>query len=246
MAKNKRSERYKPSDDYGDEKFAAEEKDEFDNEPPMLSRSDSRRSRKKTIFRYPLLNILIVFFLLIPIVVIVVFMAVQYSGTSNQADQADSSIEVKKNTEKEQSEKEKAKKEQAEKEEAAKEKSEKEQAQKEADEKAAQEAETKKQQEEAAKQAEAEKQAQAEADKKAQEEAAAQAEKEAQEQAAKEKEEAQQSAGTHTVQAGDTLYSIAKSFYGSSGASAGVEKIKQANGLSSNNVPVGTTLTIPK
>ncbi|WP_239254553.1 LysM peptidoglycan-binding domain-containing protein [Listeria ilorinensis] len=242
MAKNKRSERYKPSDNYEDEKFAAEEKDEFDNEPPMLSRSDSRRSRKKTIFRYPLLNILIVFFLLIPIVVIVVFMAVQYSGTSNQADQADSSIEVKKNTEKEQSEKEKAKKEQAEKEQAAKEKEQKEQAEKEAEEKAAQEAEAKKQQEaEAAKQAEAEKQAQAEADKKAQEEAAAQAEKEA-----KEKEEAEQSAGTHTVQAGDTLYSIAKSFYGSSGASAGVEKIKQANGLSSNNVPVGTTLTIPK
>ncbi|MGC9268213.1 LysM peptidoglycan-binding domain-containing protein, partial [Listeria ivanovii] len=52
--------------------------------------------------------------------------------------------------------------------------------------------------------------------------------------------------GSHTVQAGETLYGIARSAYGSAGAAAGVEKIKQANGLGSNDVPVGTVLTIPQ
>ncbi|WP_414085455.1 LysM peptidoglycan-binding domain-containing protein, partial [Listeria seeligeri] len=52
--------------------------------------------------------------------------------------------------------------------------------------------------------------------------------------------------GSHTVQAGETLYGIARSAYGGAGAAAGVEKIKQANGLGSNDVPVGTVLTIPQ
>ncbi|EAH1491049.1 LysM peptidoglycan-binding domain-containing protein, partial [Listeria monocytogenes] len=56
----------------------------------------------------------------------------------------------------------------------------------------------------------------------------------------------QKAGGSHTVKAGDTLYSIARSTYGQAGAAAGVEKIKQANGLGSDNVPVGTVLTIPQ
>ncbi|WP_234404393.1 LysM peptidoglycan-binding domain-containing protein [Listeria grayi] len=42
------------------------------------------------------------------------------------------------------------------------------------------------------------------------------------------------------------MYSIARAAYGSAGASSGVAKIKQANGLSGDSVPVGTTLVIPK
>lgn len=50
---------------------------------------------------------------------------------------------------------------------------------------------------------------------------------------------------THTVQSGETLYRIAVNTYGGAGASAGVEKIKAANGLSSNEITVGSTLVLP-
>lgn len=50
---------------------------------------------------------------------------------------------------------------------------------------------------------------------------------------------------THTVQSGETLYRIAVNTYGSAGASAGVEKIKAANGLNSNEITVGSTLVLP-
>lgn len=70
-----------------------------------------------------------------------------------------------------------------------------------------------------------------------------------QEQAAAEKKKEQDkkasTSKTHTVQAGETLYRIAVNTYGASGASAGVEKIKQANGLSSNEITVGATLMLP-
>lgn len=49
----------------------------------------------------------------------------------------------------------------------------------------------------------------------------------------------------HTVQSGETLYRIAVNTYGSAGASAGVEKIKAANGLNSNEITVGSTLVLP-
>ncbi len=47
---------------------------------------------------------------------------------------------------------------------------------------------------------------------------------------------------THRVADGETLYRISVNYYGSD---VGVEKIKSANGLSSNNISVGQTLTIP-
>lgn len=61
----------------------------------------------------------------------------------------------------------------------------------------------------------------------------------------KEQEEKQTPSKTHTVQPGETLYRIAVNTYGAAGASAGVEKIKQANGLSSNEISVGSTLVLP-
>ncbi|HSJ38500.1 MAG TPA: LysM peptidoglycan-binding domain-containing protein [Planococcus sp. (in: firmicutes)] len=50
---------------------------------------------------------------------------------------------------------------------------------------------------------------------------------------------------TVIVQQNETLYRIAVNNYGASGAGAAVEKIKQANGLSSNEIHVGQKLILP-
>ena len=58
-----------------------------------------------------------------------------------------------------------------------------------------------------------------------------------------EKKPEQKPAGkSHKVASGETLYRISVTYYGSD---VGVEKIKQANGLTSNNIAVGQTLVIP-
>ncbi|EGF3616555.1 LysM peptidoglycan-binding domain-containing protein [Listeria monocytogenes] len=239
MVKTRKEKReYEEPADYD---MNSEGQDEFNNEPPMLSRSDSRKGKKKTIFRYPLLNLLIVFFLLIPIVIVIVFVTVQNMGSSNEVKtDTESTVNVSDNTQSKE-DKEKAKK-------AAEEKA---AAEKAAEEKKAAEAKAeadkKKQEEDAVKAANERKEKEAAEEKAAAEKAAADkavAEKAAQQKA---NESTQKKAGgSHTVKAGDTLYSIARSAYGQAGAAAGVEKIKQANGLGSNNVPVGTVLTIPQ
>lgn len=207
----------------------SEGQDEFNNEPPMLSRSDSRRGKKKTIFRYPLLNLLIVFFLLIPIVIVIVFVTVQNLGSSDEVKtETESTVNVSNNTD---AKEEKAKAKKAAEEKAAAEK-------KEAD---AAKAEAAKKEQEAADQKAAEEKAAA--DKAAAEE---KAKADAAQKKANEEAEKKAAASSHTVQAGETLYGIARSAYGSAGAAAGVEKIKQANGLGSNDVPVGTVLKIPQ
>ncbi|EAD7009710.1 LysM peptidoglycan-binding domain-containing protein [Listeria monocytogenes] len=239
MVKTRKEKReYEEPADYD---MNSEGQDEFNNEPPMLSRSDSRKGKKKTIFRYPLLNLLIVFFLLIPIVIVIVFVTVQNMGSSNEVKtDTESTVNVSDNTQSKE-DKEKAKK-------AAEEKA---AAEKAAEEKKAAEAKAeadkKKQEEDAVKAANERKEKEAAEEKAAEEKAAA--DKAAAEKAAQQKanESTQKKAGgSHTVKAGDTLYSIARSAYGQAGAAAGVEKIKQANGLGSNNVPVGTVLTIPQ
>ncbi|ECW1544464.1 LysM peptidoglycan-binding domain-containing protein [Listeria monocytogenes] len=239
MVKTRKEKReYEEPADYD---MNSEGQDEFNNEPPMLSRSDSRKGKKKTIFRYPLLNLLIVFFLLIPIVIVIVFVTVQNMGSSNEVKtDTESTVNVSDNTQSKE-DKEKAKK-------AAEEKA---AAEKAAEEKKAAEAKAeadkKKQEENAVKAANERKEKEAAEEKAAADKAAA--DKAAAEKAAQQKanESTQKKAGgSHTVKAGDTLYSIARSAYGQAGAAAGVEKIKQANGLGSNNVPVGTVLTIPQ
>ncbi|ENP5989998.1 LysM peptidoglycan-binding domain-containing protein [Listeria monocytogenes] len=239
MVKTRKEKReYEEPADYD---MNSEGQDEFSNEPPMLSRSDSRKGKKKTIFRYPLLNLLIVFFLLIPIVIVIVFVTVQNMGSSNEVKtDTESTVNVSDNTQSKE-DKEKAKK--AAEEKAAAEKAVEEK--KAAEAKA--EADKKKQEEDAVKAANERKEKEAAEEKAAEEKAAA--DKAAAEKAAQQKanESTQKKAGgSHTVKAGDTLYSIARSAYGQAGAAAGVEKIKQANGLGSNNVPVGTVLTIPQ
>uniref|UniRef100_UPI000B0864C4 LysM peptidoglycan-binding domain-containing protein n=1 Tax=Sporosarcina koreensis TaxID=334735 RepID=UPI000B0864C4 len=49
-------------------------------------------------------------------------------------------------------------------------------------------------------------------------------------------------AKTHIVAPNETLYRISMNYYGSD---AGIEKIKKANGLSSNNIMTGQKLIIP-
>ncbi|REB09879.1 LysM peptidoglycan-binding domain-containing protein [Sporosarcina sp. BI001-red] len=56
------------------------------------------------------------------------------------------------------------------------------------------------------------------------------------------KPEVKPSGKSHTVQPNETLYRISVNYYGSG---SGVEKIKAANGLSSNSISVGQTLVIP-
>lgn len=256
MARKRRNDEkeYTPSDDY-DHDFYNNSEDEFNDEPPMLSRSDSRKAKKTGIFRYPLLNVLIIFFLLIPIVVVIVFVAVQNSGQPDNAVKEESSVSVDNNTKAKQEAKEKAAKEKAAKEKAAKEKATKEKEEKEKAAKEKAEADEKAKQDQAAQQAAAEKAAaeKAAADKQAAAEQAeqerqnalkAEQERKAAEEAKKQAEAAQ--ASSHTVQAGETLYRIAVNAYGASNATQGVQKIKQANGLSSDSVPVGTVIKIPK
>lgn len=144
---------------------------------------------------------------------------------SQEQKEAEQQAKDKAAAEKAAAEKEAAEKEQAQKEAAAKEQAQKEAA---AKEQAQKDAAAKAQAQREREQAEAKRQ---------QEKAAAEQKKAQEEKAAASK--------THTVQAGETLYRIAVNNYGASGASAGVEKIKQANGLSSNEITVGSTLILP-
>lgn len=100
--------------------------------------------------------------------------------------------------------------------------------------------------------AKAEEQEEAEAAEKiAQEQAAKDAEMlekqeaEAKQKAEEEKKKQEANKKTHTVKANETLYRIAVNYYGS-GSSGGVEKIKKANGMSSETISVGQTLIIPE
>ncbi len=107
-----------------------------------------------------------------------------------------------------------------------------------------------KEKEQAAAEEQAEKKAQetALAEQKAREEAEAKAKAEAEQRAqAEEEHEETPTAGgkTVTVQSSETLYRIAVNNYGASGAAAAVEKIKQANGLATNDISPGQTLILP-
>ncbi|MDU4967909.1 MAG: LysM peptidoglycan-binding domain-containing protein, partial [Staphylococcus epidermidis] len=57
--------------------------------------------------------------------------------------------------------------------------------------------------------------------------------------------QATQGQQSHTVYGQENLYRIAIQYYGE-GTQANVDKIKRANGLSSNNIHNGQTLVIPQ
>ncbi|MBC2036566.1 LysM peptidoglycan-binding domain-containing protein [Listeria booriae] len=248
--------------------------DDYDDDyiDSIPSRSQSRRANKskKAIFRYPILNLLIIFFLLIPIVCLAVYLFVLNFGpnsddtvTTNTAQteaKKEKEVNISSNEAKVKEAKEKAAAEAKAKEEAdAKAKAEADaKAKEEADQKAAAEkqqadakAKEEADQQAAAEKAEQDRIAAAKAEETRKQQAAA-AEKEQQQAAAaaeakkKQEQQAAASASSHTVAAGDTLYSIARKAYGGTNVAANVAKIKQANGLSSDNVPVGTVLKIPQ
>lgn len=89
-----------------------------------------------------------------------------------------------------------------------------------------------------AEQEQAEKDAKKLAEQKAADEKAAEEERKAEEEKKK-----LENAKTHVVQSNETLYRIAMNYYGDP---SGVDKIKSANGLNSENISVGQTLIIPE
>ncbi|MBA3924951.1 LysM peptidoglycan-binding domain-containing protein [Listeria sp. W9-0585] len=237
--------------------------EEYDDDyiDSIPSRSQSRRANKskKAIFRYPILNLLIIFFLLIPIVCLGVYLFVLNFG-SNSEDKVTTEnaqtettkpkeVNIASNEEKIKEAKEKAaadakakeeadKKAALEKQQAEEAAAKEEEAQKAAAEKAEQDRIAAAKAEETRKQEEAAAAKQAEEDRLAAE--ARQKEKDAAEKAANE------AASSHTVAAGDTLYKIARQAYGNTNVAANVAKIKQANGITNDNVPIGTVLKIPQ
>ncbi|MCS4485470.1 LysM peptidoglycan-binding domain-containing protein [Staphylococcus americanisciuri] len=147
----------------------------------------------------------------------------QDQGTSNddaQLTQQTSSSDKKAQSEKDKAEKEKAQKEKTQKEKTAKEKAEKEKAEKE-------KAEKEKAEQEAAQNDVANQQ-------------------DLNNQYAAQNQQQQPNAGnqSHTVAGNENLYRIAIQYYGS-GSPENVEKIRQANGISGNNISNGQQLIIP-
>ena len=50
----------------------------------------------------------------------------------------------------------------------------------------------------------------------------------------------------YIIKAGDSLFAIASKAYGEANSQNGVEKIKEANNISNNNITAGQKIQIPK
>lgn len=200
-----------------------------------LHRKKARKPKKSSTHR--LINVLLALFTLIPIGILAFVISSWYTpGEDYSAKVDDSKFQVetrenkpeakpKENDLDKESEEERLKKEET----AKKEQEEKVKA-----EKAKQEAEeAERLEKEQAEKAEEERIKQEQA-KKAEEERIKQAEAK--------KETEKPAAKSHTVKAGETLYRISVTYYGNGD---GVSKIQAANGLASNEISVGQTLTIP-
>ncbi|MBN6888388.1 LysM repeat protein [Cytobacillus horneckiae] len=225
------------------------------NEPEKVVAGRSRtsiqrekRQKNKRKSEYPVIRLLAAFFITLPIVTLSVyyfflpgassnsetasdFETVGFSG-NNGTTEANAVVDDEDNEEekkaKEQAEKEKAQKEQEQKEQEQKEKELKEKEQKEKEQKAKEEA--KKLEEEKKKQAAAEK------------EQREKEEREKQKQQEQQQQESKEKVIYHTVKQEETMYRIAMTYYQSQN---GIEKIKRANNLQSNEIHVGQVLTIP-
>ena len=208
---------------------------EVESELSRLSRSKHQAKKRKS----PLISILLVTFILIPLALLI-YVKFFYEPTPPETKQ------VTVDHEKVQMETNDVAKQQQQKEAEQKQQEEKDAAEKDAAEKEKQEAAQKTAEDQAKKEAQlaAAEKAEEEAAKKAAEQKAA-AEKAAAEEAARKKAAEQQqqpSSKSHTVQPGDTLYSIAMKYYGDPSA---VEKIRAANGLGSDSISTGRTLVLP-
>ncbi|MEK9198010.1 LysM peptidoglycan-binding domain-containing protein [Ureibacillus sp. 179-F W5.1 NHS] len=205
---------------------------EMEEKKSRMSRSNRNKIKKKR--KFSLMNALVILLLGIPLLLLIYVSAFYDPGKHEVAEvekNNDTLVEFQTNNTVSASAKEKepevAQEQDAEKEAAEAEAAKKAEAEKQAA-------------EEAAKKAEAEKQAAEEAAKKAEAEKQAAAQKEAE--AKKQEAEKQSSGKVHTVQPNENLFRIALKYYNDA---SGVEKIKQANNLSSNDVYVGQTLIIP-
>ncbi|WP_332649274.1 LysM peptidoglycan-binding domain-containing protein [Lysinibacillus sp. 54212] len=189
---------------------------EFEGEQARLSRSQIKQKKRKN----PLMKILLVVFIFIPLTILV-YVQFFYEPAPKEVAEPEESIVVEKNEPIHSAKKD--------------------------DENTGGVTDVSNDQEELAKeQAEAAAQAAKEAEKKAQQEAAqkAAAEQKAKEEEAKRKAEAEQAASqkTHVVKSNETLYRIAMQYYKDPN---GVEKIKKANNLGSEQIYVGQSLIIP-
>ncbi|MEC1179123.1 LysM peptidoglycan-binding domain-containing protein [Metasolibacillus meyeri] len=205
---------------------------EFDGPLERKSRTSKKpRQRKSRLIRN-----MTIFFIFIPLLFLG-YVHFFYEPKSLAVDKDDSvTVEPNKPSIENNEEQIAAAENEKEEQEAAKEKAEKEaaakaQAEKEAEEKA-------KAEKEAIAKAQAEKEAAAKAQ--AEKEAAAKAQAEKQ---AKEDAERLAAAKTHVVQPNENLYRISLKYYSDGN---GVQKIMQANNLSSENIVVGQTLIIPQ
>ncbi|AOV08088.1 LysM peptidoglycan-binding domain-containing protein [Sporosarcina ureilytica] len=202
-----------------------------------LSRVDlhSKRRKPKKRSRYSLINVLLVLFTLIPIGILA-FVIISWNSPSDKiaSEMEESHFQFEKSKKTDENRVTTVDKD-------------KEPEDNKQDEKTNEQIEAEEKAKEEAARAKAEAEAKAEEEEKRKEEAARQqAEKEKQQQAqakAKENESAvEQQARTHVVAPGETLYRISVNYYKSGD---GVNKIMQANGLTTNEISVGQKLIIP-
>ncbi|WP_433958627.1 LysM peptidoglycan-binding domain-containing protein [Cytobacillus horneckiae] len=235
------------------------------NEPEKVVAGRSRtsiqrekRQKNKRKSEYPVIRLLAAFFITLPIVTLSVyyfflpgassnsetapdFETVGFSG-NNGTTEANAVVDDEDNEEekkaKEQAEKEKAQKEQEQIEKEQKEQEQKEKELKEKEQKEKEQKEKEQKAKEEAKKLEEEKKKQAAAEKEQREKE----EKEKQKQQEQQQQESKEKVVYHTVKQEETMYRIAMTYYQSQN---GIEKIKRANNLQSNEIHVGQVLTIP-
>lgn len=207
-------------------------------------KGDKPQKKKRHLMEY-----LSITFILI-LLSILIFVALFYEPGKDvkQVVNDEDEVEVVKDSEpakKEDADKEKAK-EKEEQEALAKKKAE--EAQKAEEERKAKEQQEKQaaEQAEQARKAEEERKAQAaEAARQAEQARQAEAARQAEQQKAQQQQQPQTpQVRTHTVQAGETLYRIGVNYYGSGDESV-LQKIREANGLSSNTIQVGQQIKLP-
>lgn len=232
------------------------------NEPEKVVAGRSRtsiqrekRQKNKRKSEYPVIRLLAAFFITLPIVTLSVyyfflpgassnsetasdFETVGFSG-NNGTTEANAVVDDEEEKKaKEQAEKEKAQKEQEQKEKEQKEQEQKEKELKEKELKEKEQKEKEQKAKEEAKKLEEEKKKQAAAEKEQREKE----EKEKQKQQEQQQQESKEKVVYHTVKQEETMYRIAMTYYQSQN---GIEKIKRANNLQSNEIHVGQVLTIP-
>ena len=235
------------NDDYRAEFEEHKKKIELDDKSEIGTRAELHKKKRKPKkqSRLSMINITLGLFTLIPIIIIVfVFLNIYSSKAGSSPIEQDSPVkyETSGKSEKdgnlllaEKEEKEKEKKEQEEKEKKELEEQEKK-------EKKEREEQKKKEQEEQKRIEQEEKKKNELAEKEKIEQEERRKKELAEKEKAEQKPEPKPESRVHVVAQQDTIYSISVTYFGSG---AGVDKIKQANGITSNDIFIGQKLIIP-